>query len=80
VADKTFDVLDFIIGFEGGDISEAEVVEGFQHLINDGTVWSLQGFYGRTAQSLIEQGFCKPANEWTPQEARDDFEDYIKSL
>jgi len=50
------------MGFEGGYISEAEIVEGFQNLINDGTVWRLQGFYGRTAKALIDQWFCKPAN------------------
>lgn len=78
MANKKFDVVGFIMDFEGGDITDAEVVEGFQHLINDGTVWSLQGFYGRTANSLIEQGFCKPANEWTPEEARKAFEEFVE--
>lgn len=72
---KKFDVVDFVIGFEGGMISESEIVEGFQHMINDGIVWGLQGMYGRMANNLIEAGVCKPANEWTPQEAREHFED-----
>lgn len=76
MANKKFDVVDFVMGFEGGCISEAEIVEGFQHLINDGTVWKLQGLYGRTAKALIDQGFCKPANEWTPEQARQHFEEY----
>lgn len=71
--EKSFDVVGFIIAFEGGDISEPEIVEGFQHMINSGIVWTLQGFYGRTATALIEQGFCKEAGEWTPEEAVDFF-------
>ena len=34
------------------------VIEAFQHLINTGTVWSLQGWYGRAAIGLIEEGLC----------------------
>jgi hypothetical protein len=30
----------------------------FQEMINDGSVWELQGAYGRTAVYLIEQGIC----------------------
>ncbi len=30
----------------------------WQHLINTGTVWSLQGSYGRGARPLIEVGLC----------------------
>lgn len=55
---QKFDVVGFIMDFECGEISEDRMIEGFQHLIDDGTVWQLQGFYGRTAQSLIEAGLC----------------------
>lgn len=78
MANKKFDVVDFVMGFEGGYISEAEIVEGFQHLINDNIVWKLQGFYSRTAEALINQGFCKHANEWTPEQARKYFEEYAE--
>jgi len=55
----TFNV-DFIMRFEGGDddLTQEEVIDAFQDGINTGMVWQLQGFYGRTAQSLIEQGYC----------------------
>jgi hypothetical protein len=33
-------------------------VSAWQHLIDNGTVWSLQGWYQRTALGLIEQGIC----------------------
>lgn len=66
---KEFDVVGFIIEFESGGVSDETLIEGFQHLINNGMAWTLQGFYGRTANSLIEQGYCKPAGEWTPEDA-----------
>lgn len=59
MTDKTFDPLDFIMALEcDGDLTEEEVIDGFQHLIDDGSVWNLQGSYGRMAASLIERGYC----------------------
>ena len=57
---KKFDSLDFIMRYEGGKCSEEEVVEGFQHLLDEGLVWQLQGSYGRTASSLIAAGLIHP--------------------
>ena len=59
---KTFDTVGFVIDFESGNLSEEDVIEGFQHLINDGTVWQLQGSYGRTAAALIEAGLCEESH------------------
>jgi hypothetical protein len=53
-----FDRVGFIIDFESGALSEEETIAGFQNLINDGSVWQLQGCYGRTAARLIEAGLC----------------------
>ena len=53
-----FDTVGFVMAYEDGGLSEEEIVEGFQHLIDNGTVWQLQGMYGRTAADLIEQGLC----------------------
>ena len=36
-----------------------EEIEAWQHLIDTGVCWQLQGWFGRTAQSLIEGGICK---------------------
>ena len=47
-----------IEGFDGKDHDEEEIVAAFQHLINTGAAWTLQGFYGRTAGQLIELGVC----------------------
>jgi len=35
-----------------------EEVEAWQHLIDTAIVWQLQGWYGRTATRLIEEGIC----------------------
>lgn len=41
--------------------SEEVFYEAYQHLIDTGIVWQLQGFFGRTAAALIEAGHCEPA-------------------
>ena len=33
-----------------------EQVQAWQHLVDTGLAWKLQGFFGRTAQHLIEEG------------------------
>lgn len=52
-----------IIDFEDGQgqMDEDETIEMFQDLIDTGMAWSLQGYYGRTAARLIEDGLCHPA-------------------
>lgn len=52
------DRVDKIIAYESGDMAFGEIVSFFQELINDGSAWKLQGHYGRTAQELINQGYC----------------------
>ena len=37
--------------------SEEQVLEAWQHLVDTGLAWQQQGFFGRTAASLIEQGY-----------------------
>ena len=40
-----------------------QYIEAWQHLITTGLVWKLQGYFGRTAQTLISEGICTmPAN------------------
>jgi hypothetical protein len=55
-----FDTLSFIMDFESGALSEEQIIEGFQHLIDAGIVWQLQGSYGRMATQLINAGRCYP--------------------
>jgi len=56
--ESQFNVTDFICDYEAGLLDDDQIVEGFQHLIDSGIVWSLQGRYGRTAAGLIEAGHC----------------------
>ncbi len=44
-------------GFIESD-NENQTIEAWQHLINTGLAWQLQGFFGRTATQLIETGVC----------------------
>lgn len=44
---------------EGEGATEQEQIEAWQYLIDTGLAWKLQGFFGRTAQALIEAGTCK---------------------
>lgn len=37
--------------------------EAWQHLIDTGLCWQLQGWFGRTAVRLIEEGICNPPKE-----------------
>ena len=50
-----------IIDYENGNLSEEETTAMFQAMIDDGTVWQLQGSYGRTAAALIAAGECRDA-------------------
>jgi hypothetical protein len=52
------DLVAAIEAFETGDIERDDMVDLFQHLIDTGLVWQLQGFYGRTAADLIHEGYC----------------------
>ena len=52
------DIWRDIAAFEDGCLDDADVPRLFQRLIDDGTVWRLQGSYGRTALALIKDGLC----------------------
>jgi hypothetical protein len=40
------------------DATEDQQLEAWQHLIDTGMAWTLQGWFGRTATHLIEEGVC----------------------
>ena len=48
-------------------------VQAWQHLVDTGAVWELQGWFGRAAARMISQGTIDPAPvEEEPQDNEDD--------
>jgi hypothetical protein len=58
-----FNLVDRIMAYEGGEITNDEVLELFAYLIKSGDAWSLQGAYGRAATWFIENGFLSPKGD-----------------
>tara|TARA_Y100000593_G_scaffold78787_1_gene146417 strand:+ start:67 stop:243 length:177 start_codon:yes stop_codon:yes gene_type:complete len=54
---ENFEAVMIAEGIESA--TEEEQIEAWQHLIDTGLAWSLQGCFGRTASQLIEQGICE---------------------
>ena len=56
-----FKLVDKIIAYESGRMSDRETIIFFQELVDSGLAWQLQGHYGRTADYLIGEGLIKKA-------------------
>lgn len=53
---SSYDHVSNIIAYEEGDLDHEQTVKLFQHLLDTGIVWQLQGHYGRTAKAMLEAG------------------------
>lgn len=55
----TFIACSLVEGFRDGEnATEAQLLEAWQYLIDTGQAYTLQGWYGRTANNLIARGLC----------------------
>jgi len=50
-----FNAINIAEGYEDAE-SEEQWIEAWQHLVDTGLAWQLQGSFGRSAQHLIDQG------------------------
>lgn len=50
-----YDAVGIAEGFVEAE-SEDQVIDAWQHLVDTGLAWKLQGWFGRTATDLIERG------------------------
>ena len=55
--DNGWHLVDKIMAYEAGEMTMREILQFFGGLIESGLVWSLQGSYGRTANSFIHDGY-----------------------
>lgn len=51
------DIVDKIMRWESGQMSDSEMVRFFGQLVKSGMAWKLQGMYGRQASRLIDAGY-----------------------
>ena len=56
---KMYDACSIIEGFSGEEHTEEEIIEAWQSMVDSGSVWSLQGWYGRTAMDMLNDGVLK---------------------
>lgn len=53
------EILEDLIDYENGDLSDEETFAFFQKLVDTGLVWNLQESYARTAIYLAEEGYIQ---------------------
>jgi hypothetical protein len=49
-------LVDQLIAYEEGQLTEDQEIAFFEHLVQTGTCWQLQGHYQRVAATLMEAG------------------------
>jgi len=54
---KKKDIIDYIMDYEMGVMSDLDTLKMFSELIKNGMAWNLQGHYGRTAKHLIDNEY-----------------------
>tara|TARA_Y100001970_G_scaffold190812_1_gene232058 strand:+ start:266 stop:460 length:195 start_codon:yes stop_codon:yes gene_type:complete len=55
---SNLEAIDIAEGYTEAD-NEEQYIAAWQQLIDTGLAWSLQGWFGRTAMAMIEDGTCR---------------------
>ena len=63
VINSSYEACAIVEGFAESDPTNEELMEAWAYLIKTGDCWNLQGFYGREATRLIQQGFVSKEGE-----------------
>lgn len=56
-----YEAVSIAEGFCDFEPTREQQISAWQHLIDTGLCWTLQGWFGRTATALIESGVCRKA-------------------
>jgi hypothetical protein len=70
-------IVDDIMDYEMGELSNAKTIKMFQKMVNDGSAWKLQGSYGRTAMSLLDAGYIKAPKKKAKKNNKDNYGNQI---
>lgn len=60
-----FNAMLIIEGLEG-EVSKDLYYAAWQHIIDNGTIYKWNGWYGRAAKTLIEAGLCREPENKNP--------------
>jgi hypothetical protein len=56
-------LVDMVIDYESGELKAEDTLVLFAELVRTGQAWTLQGSYGRMAESLIQQGYISKSGK-----------------
>ncbi len=56
-----FEAIGYAEGFME-PASKEQIIEAWQHLVDTGLAWRLQGWFGRNAKRMIEEGIINAKN------------------
>lgn len=65
------ELVDLILRYEDGNITERDGLRLFAELITTGQAWSMQGAYGRMARDLIDGGYITRTGDLTGKTSTD---------